>query len=193
MLAEYVRLEREALESPAAQEFWRAALAGSHATSLDSYVAHEAPATADPVVTVLIPQWLQDAARATRSVSRAADEIASARRALRDLAKTLGRGRRHDRACHPRAPRSCRRRSGRRAVSQHDPDSARQTVPRHGSTPSNTLPDSSARAIAIGVTRCRPCNLMRAVRCSTRLSISSITTFSPSWPLSPGSNCSGSR
>ena len=42
MLAEYVRLEREALESPAAQEFWRRALAGSRATSLDSYVAHEA-------------------------------------------------------------------------------------------------------------------------------------------------------
>ena len=62
MLAEHVRLEREALEDPAAQEFWRSALAGSRATSLDSYVAHEAPATADPVVTVLIPQWLQDAA-----------------------------------------------------------------------------------------------------------------------------------
>ena len=42
MLAEYVRLEREALESPAAKEFWRRALAGSRATTLESYVAHEA-------------------------------------------------------------------------------------------------------------------------------------------------------
>ena len=62
ILAEYGRLEREALENPAAQEFWRLALAGSRATSLESYVAHEAPATADPFVTVLIPQWLQCAA-----------------------------------------------------------------------------------------------------------------------------------
>jgi len=62
MLAEHVRLEREALENPTAKEFWRRALDGSRATSLDSYVAHEAPSTADPVVTVLIPQWLQDAA-----------------------------------------------------------------------------------------------------------------------------------
>ena len=129
MLAEYVRLEREALESPAAQEFWRQALAGSHATSLESYVAHEPPATADPDVTVLIPQWLQDAAATTRKVSRAADEVAAARRALRYPTKTLGRGGRHDRAGHPRAPRSCRRRSGRRAVSQHDPDSARRQSP----------------------------------------------------------------
>jgi amino acid adenylation domain-containing protein len=63
MLAEHVRLEREALENPAAKEFWRSALEGSHATMLESYVAHQAPATADPNVTVLIPQWLQDAAR----------------------------------------------------------------------------------------------------------------------------------
>lgn len=63
MLAEHVRLEREALENPAAQEFWRQAVDGSHATALESYVAHEAPATADPNVTVLIPQWLQDGAR----------------------------------------------------------------------------------------------------------------------------------
>ena len=62
ILAEYGRLEREALENPAAQKFWRLALAGSRATSMESYVAHEAPATADPFVTVLIPQWLQCAA-----------------------------------------------------------------------------------------------------------------------------------
>jgi amino acid adenylation domain-containing protein len=63
MLAEYVRLEKEARESLPAQQFWRQALAGSHATSLDSYVAYQPPATADPDVTVLVPQWLQDAAR----------------------------------------------------------------------------------------------------------------------------------
>ena len=63
MLAEYVRLEREAGESVSAQQFWRHALAGSHATSLDFYGAHEPPSTAEPDVTVLIPQWLQDAAR----------------------------------------------------------------------------------------------------------------------------------
>jgi amino acid adenylation domain-containing protein len=62
LLAEYVRLEREALENPAAQEFWRVSLDGSRATSLESYVAHEATPTADPFVTVLIPQWLQCAA-----------------------------------------------------------------------------------------------------------------------------------
>jgi amino acid adenylation domain-containing protein len=63
MLAEHARLEQEALGNPAAQEFWRRALAGSQATSLESYVPHEAPATAGPVVTALIPRWLQDAAR----------------------------------------------------------------------------------------------------------------------------------
>ena len=63
MLAEYGRLEREALENPVAKEFWRSTLAGSRATTLESYVAHEAPVTADPNVTVVIPQWLQDAAR----------------------------------------------------------------------------------------------------------------------------------
>jgi amino acid adenylation domain-containing protein len=62
MLAEHARLERAALEDPAAQEFWRSALAGSHTTSLGSCVVHEAPAAADPVATALIPQWLQDAA-----------------------------------------------------------------------------------------------------------------------------------
>ena len=62
ILAEHVRLEREALDNPAAQEFWRSAVDGSHATSLDSYIAHQRPVTTDPVVTVLIPQWLQDAA-----------------------------------------------------------------------------------------------------------------------------------
>ena len=77
------------------------------------------------VATVLIPQWLQDCRRTTREVSWAADEIAAARRALRDPAKTLGRDGRHDRAGHPRSPRPCRRRSGRRAVPQHDPDPAR--------------------------------------------------------------------
>jgi amino acid adenylation domain-containing protein len=63
MLAEYVRLEREAAESALAQQFWRQALAGSHATSLDFYGAHEPPTTAEPDVTVVIPQWLQDAAQ----------------------------------------------------------------------------------------------------------------------------------
>jgi amino acid adenylation domain-containing protein len=63
MLAEYVRLEREAGESAAAQQFWRHALAGSHATSLDFYRAHEPPTTAAPNATVLVPQWLQDAAQ----------------------------------------------------------------------------------------------------------------------------------
>jgi len=63
MLAEYVRAEREALEIPAAQEFWRRAMAGSCATSLESYCAYEAPTTVDSVVTVTIPQWLEDAAR----------------------------------------------------------------------------------------------------------------------------------
>ena len=70
MLAEYARLENEASESPAAQQFWRHALDGSHATSLDSYVAREPAAAADPDVTVMIPQWLQDAARQL-AVSRA--------------------------------------------------------------------------------------------------------------------------
>jgi amino acid adenylation domain-containing protein len=62
MLAEYVRLEKEARENPAAQEFWRHSLAGSRATSLESYAAHEGPAAADPFVTLLIPEWLQRSA-----------------------------------------------------------------------------------------------------------------------------------
>ena len=62
MLAEHARLEREALESAETKDFWRTALSGSHATSLESCVAHEPPATTDPVATVLIPEWLQDAA-----------------------------------------------------------------------------------------------------------------------------------
>ena len=61
ILAEYVRLEREALQDPAAREFWLRALAVSHATTLESGVFREGPATADPVTTVLIPQELQDA------------------------------------------------------------------------------------------------------------------------------------
>jgi len=60
MLAEYARLEKEARDNPAAQEFWRQAVDGSHATSLQSYVPHVASAVADPVVTIVIPQWLQD-------------------------------------------------------------------------------------------------------------------------------------
>jgi amino acid adenylation domain-containing protein len=63
MLAEYVRLEKEAVESAPAQQFWRHALAGSHATFLDFYGAHEPPTTAVPDVTVVIPPWLQNAAR----------------------------------------------------------------------------------------------------------------------------------
>jgi aryl carrier-like protein len=61
ILAEYVRLEREALQDPAAREFWLRALAVSRATTLESGVFREGPATADPVTTVLIPQELQDA------------------------------------------------------------------------------------------------------------------------------------
>lgn len=63
MLAEYVRAEKEALETPAAREFWRDALAGSRATSLESDVPYEAPTTVDPVVTIMIPRWLEGAAR----------------------------------------------------------------------------------------------------------------------------------
>ncbi len=63
MLAEHVRLERAALDDPTAKEFWRRALVGSRATTLESVMAHEAPTAADPTVTVVIPQWLQDAAR----------------------------------------------------------------------------------------------------------------------------------
>ena len=60
ILAEHVRLEREALDDPAAQDFWRGAVDGSQATSLDSYVADAAQVDTDPVVTDVIPQWLQD-------------------------------------------------------------------------------------------------------------------------------------
>ena len=70
MLAEHARLERQARDDPAAQEFWRTALAGAHATSLESFVSHEAPEASDPAATVLIPRWLQ--------------------RATADLAKSLG-------------------------------------------------------------------------------------------------------
>jgi len=63
MLAEYVRLETEARANSEAKEFWHQALDGSNATTLRSYVGHEAPTTADPGVTVLIPQWVQDSAR----------------------------------------------------------------------------------------------------------------------------------
>ena len=63
MLAEYVRLEREAVESDSAKQFWRDALDGSRPTSLDFYGAHEPPSTAGPDVTILIPEWLQNAAR----------------------------------------------------------------------------------------------------------------------------------
>ncbi|AGB25697.1 amino acid adenylation enzyme/thioester reductase family protein [Mycobacterium sp. JS623] len=69
ILAEYVRAEMEALENPAAQEFWRAALSESCATSLESYVVYEAPTTVPPIVTVLIPQWLEDAARKLATAS----------------------------------------------------------------------------------------------------------------------------
>ncbi|CAM2767564.1 amino acid adenylation domain-containing protein [Mycobacterium intermedium] len=62
MLAEHVRLEREALANPATQEFWRRALDGARATTLQSFVAHQSPTAANPAVTLLIPQWLQDAA-----------------------------------------------------------------------------------------------------------------------------------
>lgn len=63
ILAEHARLEREARESSATREFWRRALAGSRATTVQSWVAHEAPTSSDPIATVSIPQWLQDATR----------------------------------------------------------------------------------------------------------------------------------
>jgi amino acid adenylation domain-containing protein len=63
MLAEYVRAEKEAVETPAVREFWRHVLAGSRATSLESDAPHEAPTSADPVVTAMVPQWLDGAAR----------------------------------------------------------------------------------------------------------------------------------
>jgi amino acid adenylation domain-containing protein len=62
VLAEHARLEREALKSAETQIFWRQVWKGSRATALESLVAHEPPATEDPVTTVVIPQWLQDAA-----------------------------------------------------------------------------------------------------------------------------------
>ncbi|GLD17447.1 hypothetical protein Mkiyose1385_15460 [Mycobacterium kiyosense] len=62
MLAEHVRLEREALHNPEVKKFWQHAMDGSRPTTPQSYVAHQPPATADPVATVLIPEWLQDAA-----------------------------------------------------------------------------------------------------------------------------------
>lgn len=61
MLAEYARLEREALEEPAARDFWRNTLDGAQATSLSTCVAGEAAVTVDPVVTAPIPPRLQDA------------------------------------------------------------------------------------------------------------------------------------
>ncbi len=61
MLSEYAHLEREAVASVPAQQFWRQALAGSRATSLDFYGLYEPPTAVDPEVTVTIPQWLQDA------------------------------------------------------------------------------------------------------------------------------------
>ena len=84
MLAEYVRLEKEARESPAAQQFWRRALAGSRATSLDSFVAYEPPGDRRSGRDGLDPAVAAGCRSATRSVSWVADEIASARRALRD-------------------------------------------------------------------------------------------------------------
>ncbi|BBX69479.1 hypothetical protein MPSYJ_29400 [Mycolicibacterium psychrotolerans] len=62
LLAEHVRLERETIDDPAAQAFWRRVLAGSRATTLASYVPHEAPVTGAPSVVVQLPQWLQRAA-----------------------------------------------------------------------------------------------------------------------------------
>lgn len=63
ILAEFVRLERGALESRDAQDYWRAALEGSHATSLASVVANESPTTAIPVQAAVVPLWLQEAVR----------------------------------------------------------------------------------------------------------------------------------
>ena len=54
----------------AAQEFWRQALAGSHATSLDFYGAHERPATAEPDGDGLDPAVAAGRRAAPRSVSR---------------------------------------------------------------------------------------------------------------------------
>lgn len=63
MLAEYVRLEQEAAGSSAAQQFWRDALNGSHATTLPALVAYEPPGTADPDISAVLPEWLHDAAQ----------------------------------------------------------------------------------------------------------------------------------
>ena len=90
ILAEHVRLEREALDDPAAQDFWRGAVDGSQATSLDSYVAHAAQADTDPVVTARDSAVAAGCRGTTREVSRPADEIAAVGRALRDAATTLG-------------------------------------------------------------------------------------------------------
>ena len=62
MLAEYVRLEKEARENPAAKEFWRRGL-GRIARDVAGFLCRpRAAGDRRPDVTVVIPQWLQDAA-----------------------------------------------------------------------------------------------------------------------------------
>ena len=83
MLSEYAYLEREAVASVPAQQFWRQALAGSRATSLDFYGLYEPPTAVDPEVTVTIPQWLQDATQHLALHSQTAIEVGVTHRALR--------------------------------------------------------------------------------------------------------------
>ena len=179
MLAEYVRLEREAGESVSAQQFWRHALAGSHATSLDFYGAHEPPSTAEPDVTVLIPQWLQDAARHL-AVSRnlpmksllLAVHCVSLQRLSGEADVTTGL------VTHGRPGRAGAERAAGLLLNM---------IPIRLDNSPATWIDVVEHIVQFErashryrVTPCRPCNLTRAVRCSIRLSISSITTFSAS-------------
>ena len=90
MLAEYVRLRGRRLKRPAAQEFWRHALAGSRATSLE--IRCRPRSAGDRRSGCDGPDSAVDAGcrSTTRNVSWGADEIAAARRALHDPTKTLG-------------------------------------------------------------------------------------------------------
>ncbi len=126
MLAEFVRLEREAVKNPVAQEFWRKTLTGSRATSLESDAAHEAPTAADPVATDVVPSWLLDGLRqlaTTRGVPMKSLLLAAHCVTLQRLSGeedvTTGV------VTHGRA-RSGGCRTGRWAVPQHDSDPAQR-------------------------------------------------------------------
>ena len=62
ILADHVRLVTEALEDPAAREFWTRATSGSSATSLEPAGASDPPGASEPELTVLLPQSVQDSA-----------------------------------------------------------------------------------------------------------------------------------